>query len=97
MSNCQLYNEADSVLVKDVIQMKEELFTSIQSLQQHQQPSIISPVFEEDEESPIQSIIEEILQQIYTILQPYSSFLTQPLPPYLITYCSKLYNSIECQ
>ena len=96
MSNCQLYNEADSVLVKDVIQMKEELFTSIQSLQQQQQqPSIISPVFEEDEESPIQSIIEEILQQIYTILQPYSSFLTQPLPPYLITYCSKLYNSIE--
>ena len=96
MSNCQLYNEADSVLVKDVIQMKEELFTSIQSLQQQQQqPSITSPVFEEDEESPIQSIIEEILQQIYTILQPYSSFLTQPLPPYLITYCSKLYNSIE--
>ena len=90
MSNCQLYNEADSVLVKDVIQMKEELFTSIQSLQQ--QSSITSPIFEEDEDSPIQSIIEEILQQIYTILQPYSSFLTQPLPPYLITYCSKLYN-----
>lgn len=92
LSNCQLYNEAESPLVKEATQMKEELFTSIQSIQQ---PPDNTPSFDKDEESTIQSVIEEIIQQIQAILQPYSSFLSESLPPYLITYCSKLYVRIN--
>lgn len=86
VTNCQLYNEAGSSLVNDVLQLREELVNAISAISIS--PSTIH--FEEESPSTIQPVIESIWEKLLTLFTPIQPLLEKPLPPYLITYCSKL-------
>lgn len=89
--NCKLYNEAGSELVQEVEQMCSELTDSITALTSSQS----SVTFANDSPSPIHDLIEKLFPQLDSILNPLTGILNVSLPPYLVTYCSRLYLLME--
>ena len=90
-TNCQLYNEAGSPLVQEAQQMRDELLQAITALNLPE-PALS---WSEDISSPIQTTVDSLYQKLSEILQPLGSVLTTPLPPYLVTYSTKLYLGID--
>ena len=86
VKNCQLYNEAGSPLVNDVLQLREKL---VQSISEIQIPAG-SMSFSEDTPSEIQSVIDKLFIQLDQLFKPLQTLLEKPLQPYMITYCYKL-------
>lgn len=85
-TNCQLYNEAGSPLVNDVLQLREKLVQSISEI--HTPAGSVS--FSEDHPSEIQAVIDHLFVQLDQLFKPLQAWLEKPLQPYMITYCDKL-------
>jgi len=87
VSNCQLYNEDGSQLVRDVLRLREELLNALLSV--HCVPSPL--VLNEELPSDIQEVVVILFDRIEELLLPILPYMNKPLPPYLFTYWNRMY------